>query len=284
MKFNLLVILVGFLGFHLPGQAQEKLAPGIICSDDNDYSITFITEDWICFTRSLSKNTLMFSHRKDGVWSEPEVAPFSGQWNDEHPSFDSESGKLLFSSKRPVTGTGGESWSNDLWYVELKDGSWSEAKHLAGNFSRKGIDSGGELEGGQVYFHSDRSGQGLHSVDLYVLPIDKLDAEPRKLSVSTNQVDGEAYVFMDGKAMLFMSAGHNAVGGSDIFLSLQKDGKWQESVSVDLKGVVNTSEWDYAPSLSPDGKQFYFTRLIGGQADIMTIPVKDLPELNKYLQ
>lgn len=258
----------------LATNAQQKFADSIICSVDYDeYGLTFITENWICFTRSEGRNTLMFSRYENNLWTKPSIAPFSGVHPDEYPRFDETTNKLFFASKRPSENDEIKA-SNDIWYVELKNNMWSNPVHLEGNFSTIGIESGAESSNGIIYFHSDRKGKGLNDVDIYSLPLRASEDSVKYISISSQKVDGEPYIFNDGSAMLFMSAGHNAVGNSDIFLTLYENDEWTTPTPVDTTGKVNTIDWEYSPVLSPDLKTLYFTRYVNGQADIFQIDVK----------
>lgn len=258
-------------------QAQELFVPSMISTEQvNEYAVTFITDTWVCFTVFDGvTNTLMFSKREDGTWSKPVPAPFSGVYSDEYPRFDMGSNRLFFASKRPSENDSTKR-ANDIWYVELKDGIWSEPVHLGGEFSTEGIDSGANLHQGIVYFHSDRSGSGINDVDLYALNVETPDERATRLSISSSTVDGEPYLFDNGNAILFMSGGYNAVGSSDIFISVKKDGEWLEPEPVDTQGLVNTVDWEYSPTLSPDRQTLYFTRNVQGAVDILQVPVSKL--------
>ena len=273
-----LVILSVQFGF-----SQSIFEPNVICTDKEEYGISFINEDWICFTRREEKKTLFFSKRINGKWGAPTIAPFSGENDDEYPKFNPSSNRLFFASNRPYEGKETGDVSNDIWYVELKDGVWSEPVHLSGKFSTSGIDSGGMDANDEVFFHSDRSGKGLNAVDIYRLTISG-SSDPVKLPINTTVVDGEPYLFNGGESMLFMSGGHNSAGASDIFLSVKKNGEWQLPVSVDTKGIVNTAQWEYTPSLNPDHTKLFFTRIHEGQTDIYFIEVSKLVEVSAMIK
>lgn len=254
----------------------KRLGPGIICTDANEYSVAFIKKGWIAFTRADGEKKIMFSKRVDGEWTTPTVAPFSTEWDNEYSSFNQASQRLYFSSTRPSNGEETVKAKNDIWYVEWTGESWTDPVHLGGNFSTPGIDSGGAEDQGTIYFHSDRNGAGLNSVDIFSL--DNPGETPQKINLSTDQIDGEPFLFADGQKMLFMSGGHGAVGKSDIFFSEKKNNEWQTPISIDTKGIVNTDQWEYSPSLSPRGKILFFTRIVDGQADIYWLKTKFLSE------
>lgn len=245
-----------------------------INTEVNEYGIAFITDDLVCFTRSDGTKRLMLAQRTNGVWNEPTIASFSKGWDSKYPTFDRTTSRLYFGSTRPISDGGREQNSNDIWFVQYQDGAWSSPTHLGGVFSRKGIDSGAFGVGDQIYFHSDREGSGMNSVDIYTSSNGSENLT--KLTISTNVVDGEVHLFNNGNSMLFMSAGHRAIGRSDIFFSKRVNDSWTSPVSVDTTGSVNTSAWEYSPSLSISGDTLYFTRITNGNADIYEISTMEL--------
>ncbi|MBD8881731.1 PD40 domain-containing protein [Rhodanobacter sp. 7MK24] len=57
----------------------------------------------VFFTRSVGMTRSIFvSHRRDGRWSSPELAPFSGQWLDFEPAMSPDGTYLVFVSNRPI--------------------------------------------------------------------------------------------------------------------------------------------------------------------------------------
>tara|TARA_R110000868_G_scaffold304437_3_gene565000 strand:- start:17924 stop:18709 length:786 start_codon:yes stop_codon:yes gene_type:complete len=247
----------------------------VINTDANEYGIAFISENLVCFTRSSNgAKKLMLTSKVNGSWSIPKEAPFSVGWDNEYPTFDRTTSRLYFASTRPIKEGGEILANNDIWFVEYQNGNWSTPSHLGGVFSEKGIDSGAFGFGEEIFFHSDRSGSGLNSVDIYKASIDSQNLI--KLSISTDVLDGEVHLFNNGKSMLFMSSGHNAIGRSDIFLSHLLDDSWTSPISVDTTGLVNTTAWEYSPSLSLDEQTLYFTRIANGQADILEAQIDSL--------
>jgi hypothetical protein len=62
----------------------ELFAPGVISSPANDGSPTFTPDgNTLFFMRSTAGwSVILESHRVNGRWSMPQVAPFSGEWPD----------------------------------------------------------------------------------------------------------------------------------------------------------------------------------------------------------
>ncbi len=272
--FKIIQIVTLALIFNNTTAYAQKDITEVINSVNDEYGLAFITENLVCFTRNEGRKKLMLTKRVNGKWQTPEVAPFSGTWRDEYPTYDKAANKLYFASKRPFTSNSNIQSKNDIWYVDYKNGTFGKSKHLGQGFSTAGIDSGGFGNGETLYFHSDRSGSGMNDVDIYQGNLK--NGKIKKLPFNSSEVDGEPFVFNNGKSILFMSTGHGSLGKSDIFITQIKNGVWTKPLPVDDKGLVNTSAWEYAPTLSLDEETLYYTRIRNGNADIIAIPVEKL--------
>src|ERR1700733_5539251 len=84
-------------------------APGIISTADDEFGSSFTPDGKTCYFSIKSPSTIAsnvyvicVSHFKDGRWTEPEVAPFSGHYKDFNPCVSPDGLKLFFISNRPV--------------------------------------------------------------------------------------------------------------------------------------------------------------------------------------
>ena len=110
-------------------------APDAISDDNEQWRITFTPDgktayfaespEFFPFTRQA---TIYVSTFVDGAWTEPVVAPFSGQYSDIDPFISPNGQRLYFSSIRPVDGV--MRGDIDLWMVERTATGWSEPFHL----------------------------------------------------------------------------------------------------------------------------------------------------------
>ena len=69
------------------GPVPQIFSPGVISGPANDGSPTFSPDgNTLYFTRSTAGwGVILESHKSHGEWSEPDVAPFSGEWSDSSP-------------------------------------------------------------------------------------------------------------------------------------------------------------------------------------------------------
>ena len=58
--------------------------------------------------------------------------------------------------------------------------------------------------------------------------------------------------------MIFSGGGRpDGKGGLDLYISFRRDGVW--SSARPLGNGINSAAWDFNPSVSPDGRTFFFT-------------------------
>ncbi len=70
--------------------------------------------------------------------------------------------------------------------------------------------------------------------------------------------EGASFISPDGRYLLFTGCKRNdGYGSCDLYMSLQKDGKWQSPVNLGSK--VNSKYWESRPVISSDGQTLYFS-------------------------
>ena len=81
-------------------------APGIISTGDYESHPTFTPDGREIYFFKMAPNfsrwSIFVSRYKDGNWSQPEVAPFSGQFQDADPYITADGKHFYFISDRPV--------------------------------------------------------------------------------------------------------------------------------------------------------------------------------------
>ena len=82
----------------------DVFAPGVISSPAHDSAPAFTPSGTtVYFGRSnAEQSAILVSQRKaNGQWGTPQVAPFSGEWNDMEPAMAPDGSFLVFVSDRP---------------------------------------------------------------------------------------------------------------------------------------------------------------------------------------
>jgi beta-lactamase regulating signal transducer with metallopeptidase domain len=136
--------------------------------------------------------------------------------------------------------------------------------NLGPNVNTSSKDAGSTIsaDGCTIYFGSDRPG-GYGDWDVYVATREGTDSEWGPAvnlgpTVNTSSIEGPGCVSADGLTLYFNSNRPGGYGSFDIYKTTRatKVDKW--GIPVNLGSTVNSSSWDYMPSISPDGLALYF--------------------------
>ncbi len=265
------IFISAYIGYkHNDDLKPRFFAEGIITTADDEFGITFTPDGKTCYfgkrtpsTINSSVMVICYSEFKNGHWSEPAIAPFSGHYLDFGPSISPDGSKLFFVSNRPVNHE--RKFDTDIWMVEKSAGGWSEPVHLDSTINSNGFELGCSVSAnGNLYFNAYRDG----NQDIYrSVFLNGKYTRPEKLDSAINTAYGEAdpYIAPDESYILFSSSGReDALKGdgpnyprSDIYISYKKNGQWQPAIH--LQEPVNSTAEESNPYVSPDGKTLFFT-------------------------
>jgi WD40-like Beta Propeller Repeat len=236
-------------------------APGIISTGDYESHPAFTPDGREMYFLKLAPNfsrwTIFVSRYNNGHWSQPEVAPFSGQYQDADPYITADGKHFYFISDRPVE-TGGERQSHhDIWVMDKTDSGWSPPRHLPAP-----VNSDADewypvaLKNGTLYFGSQRKESNGFS-DIYrAVPQADGSYAVENLGSPVNSGAGEyeAFVTEDERVMLLaITRRPDSLGDIDLYVShKQPNGKWSEPVNFGPE--INSPGRELSPKLTPDGK------------------------------
>jgi Tol biopolymer transport system component len=245
-------------------------APGVISGPQHETAPAFSPDGaTVWFSRSDgTASTVLVSHRAGDRWSTPEVAPFSGHWNDMEPAMAPDGSHLVFVSNRPardggraldgvfngrtVTGGGG-----NLWRIDRTPDGWSAPQRLPDlvNASASTFAPSIARDGSLWFMRPDattgrfRLFRAAREADHYAAPV----ALPFSDGTST---DVDPAVAPDESFVVFGS-GRAPARGIDLFIARRTNGTW--SAPVSLGDTVNSAGSDAEPRLGPDGTTLYFS-------------------------
>ncbi|MEW6410947.1 MAG: hypothetical protein AB1483_00580 [Candidatus Zixiibacteriota bacterium] len=262
--------LIGpYLGQEPPGIEPALFAEGIIAVDDIEHCFPTFNSDgtevfWMTIKRG-SRPKIMHMEMRDGVWTAPGIAPFSGEFSDQAPVYSLDGNRLYFASNRPG-GFGG----SDIWYVEKTDSGWTEPVNLGSPpNSEDGETQPTFTNGGSVYFvgkmDSVQWERGIYRSRL----IDGKYAEREALLYPINTEYADAYPFIapDESYLIFASTrpGGNSVE-TDLYISfINDDGTFGEPQHMDES--INNGKSVGFPYVTLDGKYLFFGRFIDSGTD-----------------
>lgn len=269
MKIRCLIVAVLASTLQMAWAASpqgELIGPGVISTGMQETSVAMAPAgNTLYFMRSdfgEKDDTIMVSHRRNGHWSQPEVATFSGQWHDSEPAFSPDGRRLYFVSNRPVHPGGapltvqmsGQTFSGtNLWYVQRQpDGHWSEPMHVDG-----ALNDGDMLynpsvaANGDIWFSAHRPDSGA-AYQIYVARRTASGyAPPQRVElgdIKRNRMDPA----IDPRQRFLVYAGNegDSLGRADLYIVFrQADGSWGKPLH--LPKPINSAALENAPSLGP---------------------------------
>jgi len=253
----------------LDGQTTDKpvlFAEGVISTSVGS-GVSF-SPDGKTLYFSQDRSDILVSHLQDGNWAAPVLAEFSGKYRDGDPFVSPDGLQLFFWSARPLDGQQRKGIA--LWVMDRRGASWSSPTDLG--ISINGPDGGtgfpAVAANGTLYFMANRS-DSLGGLDIYrAKRIGDQYAKPENLGPVINSPHSEldAYIAPDESYVVFTSDRPGGVGTGDLYVSKRKAGAWTPPQNLGPR--INSAGFECCPSVSPDGKYFYFTTQGLGQNGI----------------
>jgi Tol biopolymer transport system component len=204
-------------------------------------------------------SVIVFSQLRSDGWAEPEVAPFSGIYRDSEPFVSPDGKRLFFSSSRVSTDRTVRS-NFGIWVVEKTASGWGEPTNLGPPISTEGQETSPSVAAdGTLYFGSTRMG-GRGGLDIYRSRlVGGKYTEPENLGEAVNSTgfDTDSCIDASGERLFFASNREGGAGSWDIYVSVNRDGRWEAARNVG--SALNTRSLERWPALSPDGRYLFFT-------------------------
>lgn len=247
-------------------------APGIVSGPANDGAPCFSPDGTtLFFTRSAAHWTVILeSHFVHGSWTEPIIAPFSGQWPDSSPAWSPDGRYVVFQSTRPKTplvtrpkpGEPIPGVVSNLWRVDRTADGWSaptrlpDAVNIASSIWRPSIAANGNL------YMTVITKDGLKS--LYLAAIQDgnyTPAQPLPFSRGAN-LDVDPDVAPDESFLIFSSGGRIPNDSHERLYLVRKAGTgWGAPTLIRYEGDVTVygASTDNEPRLGRDRRTLYFT-------------------------
>jgi Tol biopolymer transport system component len=232
----------------------SPFAPGVVSTRYDEGANCFSSDGkTVYFTMGSAFSTICCSNNVDGKWIRPEVASFSGRWNDQD-AFVSPDGKwLVYSSDRPLPGTSVPNNHSDLWYVNKVNGKWGEPQHLDSVINSGANNYAPSISAdGTLYWCSPNrpgyKGKGMQGYSATWLGNHYGTAQIITIE-GINHVQ-DPFIAANGKYLVFLS-------GRDICVSMRGENGWAKAIK--LGTPVSLGDYIGAPNVSRDGKTLYFT-------------------------
>ena len=270
-----------YLGQTPPGATPQLFAPGVVSTGLYERDIAMAPDgNEIYFGVITAEDvTIAFTKRVNGVWTRPEIAPFSidpAILNLE-PHITPDGKQFLFLSTRPKEGQEKKrGWTyQDIWAADRKGDTWGEPYNLdraADKDTPVNTDAPeyypSTTKDGSLYFTRDITENGKsRSVILRSQAMAMVHSEgwfyaaPEILPPQVNAGDHQFNAFVDPgeRYLIFCIANYkDNIGPCDYYVAFRNDeGAW--TGPINMGNLINTPENTVgSPYVSPDGRYFFF--------------------------
>ena len=282
MKITALTILFASATIHAnAGQLADTnktktdatlFAPGQIPGNAKGYAAPAFAPDGrsVYFGQSGDKGiNIVVSYKKDGEWTAPVIASFSGEFPNLEPAFSPNGKYIIFASSRPVAEGGKNidgSWGKksypgkggNLWKVELTKKGWGKPERLPDIINQNtSVFSPAVTGDGSIYFMQPDTSGRFHTYRSQYRNGKYEQPTPSSFSMSSyGDVDpavapNESFlVFSSGRPP---AAPHTA----DLFIVFRTPNGWSEPIDLRL-ALSSDKVFGVEARLSPDLKTLYF--------------------------
>jgi hypothetical protein len=252
-----------FLGQKWTGPVSELFAPHIVSTGLFESEITFAPDGRACyFTVTLppALSVIVEMRQEKGIWTAPEVAPFSQGRGDANPAIAPDGKRFYFTSMRALDGGSKPAPRPNPWIMERAGNGWDPPRPLNIPIGEKQyIMNVLPVQNGSLYL-TLREGQKETICISRLRDGAYLAPEPLAKEINSVKFQMAGFAAPDESYLLFSSFdAAGSLGGSDLYVSFRRsDGSW--GASVNLGPAVNTPDNEFVPYVSPDGKYLFFSR------------------------
>lgn len=275
-----------YFNLKRPGLTPEIFAPGILSNINKHHiGLTFSPDGKEVFwsrskTRGFGSN-IWFMKLENGIWTNPQIASFSGMFFDDSPAFSHDNKRLFFSSNRPLE-KNGKPKDMDIWFVERKGTAWGGPENPGTQINSEKTELNPTISmNGTLYFQGIGYKDSFGGADLYRSRFENgsyLEPENLGESINSNGLELHPCIAPDESYLLFASSRPGGFStGLELYISFrQKDGSWTQLKNL---GELNNIGHPNTPEISPNGKYLFFSNWINGSDDFYWVDAKIIEAL-----
>ena len=277
-------IVVKYPDQNRPGKSPQVFAPGVISQPHTKEGALSFSPDGkeLFFTQSTvdgKKWSIMTMRFQGGVWSSPKVWEHSDAGNNSEAYIEPNGKDIYFNSNRSAPS---EKGSGRIWKSTRTKEGWSKPVQALEPISTdKGLWFPTVSGNNNIYFGAYLDSIGnLGKGDIYVKNLKSKDSPITNFSlINSPHEEWDPYIAPDESYLLLESDRPGGFGGVDIYVSFNINGQWE--IPVNLGPSINTSAYEVAAKVSPDGKFIFFDRPFPNEQDIYWVSSAVLDSLRQ---
>ncbi len=274
-----------YFGREAPMEVAEIFMDGIISTlNEPEMCAAFTRNGKEFYYNAQYKGSwaILFTKEVKGKWLKPAPLWFTSNNTDRDFTLSPDGNRIFFGSNRPRKKAGKGLESLDIFYTErLPSGQWSEPKNIGLPVNTDyGENYPSVARNGNLYFFSCRN-EGMGACEIYMSRFKNghyLLPENPGSAINSSRNDWDSFIAPDESYIIFSSQNRDdTIGGQDLYISYRKnDGSWTQAKNMGPR--VNSSSGEICPSVSLDGKYFFFTSRRRGKADIFWLTTDIIEE------
>ncbi len=275
-----------YLGQTPPSSTPEIFAPGIVSTDSHEFSSCFSLDGKeFYFTRShpvLNRRVVMFSRLVNGIWTEPEVAPFVENMDSFEPFVTPDNKRLYFQSGRVVNG----GLHMVTLFVDRTDKGWGEVKDPGDPFNPDKTMHISATSDGTIYTtdisagfttrtSAGPSGPGRECLGM-MKPVNGRYEKLEKLGppLNAHPRSQHPWISPDESWMIFSAPRPGQPIPNTLFVAWKSaDGSWSDPQELKLGTSAGQAFVTF------DGKYLFFTSMKQGKGDLYWVSTKIIEDL-----
>jgi len=203
---------------------------------------------------------IVMSKIEKSKWTKPEVAPFSGKYLDGFPSIHPDGSKLFFHSFRPTGNKSKFPAKLNIWFVEREGSNWSEPKLVGSPVNGQGNSACPSVtKKGILYFSKIMETGAELIVRSRFVDGKYLKPEPLPDNVNTTNSNFHACIAPDESYLIIPRARRDDLINTDWnYYVTFRDENDNLGDFKNLGYLINNARTSITPSVSADGKYFFF--------------------------
>lgn len=240
----------------------QVFAPGIVCQEKiREGALSFSPDGKeIIYTRSDSTRvSLMHMKFENNQWTTPSRWEQSNIENNSEAVFSSDGNTVYFISNRHAPTANG---SGKIYRSERTGNHWGQPQLINLPVTTdKGLWFPAVTHDKKLFFGAYLDSIGNYGKsDIYEFDLNDPKSNVKNAGnvINSPYEEWDPFIPNDGSYMLFESDRPGGFGGTDIYISLKKNGAW--TTPINLGPPINTRAYEVAAKVSPDGRHLFFDR------------------------
>ena len=255
------------------------LAPGVVSTGDIEFSPALMPDGKTLYFTKGSPGMkramwIVVSRLENGTWTTPEIAPFSGRYNDIDPTISPDGKRLFFASTRPTEGTRAEEGLRSLGHGPNGLGLERAPEPRRPRQQRRlGDDNLRHRRRDALHRRIRARTRASHGSEALPVALRRRPLRDSRAPPGARRRRRRGFqpIRLSRRPLHDLHVEAVRAPRAGLYVTYFENGAWSSPAPLDAK--LNAAYSPYTPLISPDGKTFYFTSVKGAFDDPPIAPM-----------